>query len=112
MDSDSDTYAKDQWRQDELVITAAVFTSLSVLIVSTRTFIRAVLLRKFGADDATILVALFFCVGYLAEILIGRANNMGHTMMTISLDNMYNIIKVSLVFSALVMWKLLHVSCC
>ncbi len=90
----SDTYAKDQWRQNELVITTAVFTSLSVLIVATRTFVRAVLIRKFGLDDACILVAMFFSVCYLAEILVGRANNMGHTMDTLSLDNMLNIIKV------------------
>ena len=90
----SDTYEKDQWRQNELVITTAIFTSLSVLLVTTRTFVRAVLIRKFGLDDACILVALFFSVCYLAEILVGRANNMGHTMDTISLDNMLNIIKV------------------
>ena len=93
---DSDTYDKDQWRQNELIITASVFTTLSILIVSTRTFLRAVVIRKFGADDATMLVALFFAVGYFAELLLGKANNMGHAMSTLSLDNMYNIIKVSL----------------
>ncbi len=79
---DQATYDKDQWRQNELVITTAVFTSLSVLI------------RKFGLDDACILVALFFAVGYLAEIMVGRANHMGHTMDLLTLDNMLNIIKV------------------
>ncbi|KAK3376143.1 integral membrane protein [Lasiosphaeria ovina] len=96
MESNSDTYAADQRRQNDLVITTAVFTSLSVLIVTTRTFVRAVLIRRFGADDATILVALVFCIGYLAEVLLGRDNGIGHAMSTLSLDNMYNLIKITL----------------
>lgn len=93
MDS-SDTFAVDQRRQNELVITTAVFTTLSVIIVSTRTFVRSVLIRKFGPDDATILVALLFCVGYLVEVLLLRENGAGHAITTLSMDNMLNLIKV------------------
>ncbi|GAB1316548.1 hypothetical protein MFIFM68171_06758 [Madurella fahalii] len=93
---DPSTYAADQWRQDELVITASIFTGLSILIVATRSFVRAVLIRKFGADDATIVVALVFCICYLAEIVVGKQNGMGHAMSVLSMDNMLNIIKVTL----------------
>ncbi|KXX78406.1 hypothetical protein MMYC01_205889 [Madurella mycetomatis] len=98
---DDSTYAADQWRQDELVITASIFTSLSILIVTTRSFVRAVLIRKFGADDATIVVALLFCICYLAEIIIGKQNGIGHAMSELSLDNMLNQIKASLVTLAI-----------
>lgn len=96
MVSDSVEHAANQWRQDELVITTSVFTSLSILVVAARVFVRAVLIRKFGADDATISVALLFCIAYLVEILLGKANGIGHAMSELSLDNMLNLLKASL----------------
>ncbi|KAK0620834.1 integral membrane protein [Immersiella caudata] len=93
---ESEIYAIDQRRQDELVNTTIIFTTLSVLIVLVRTYLRAVVIRKFGYDDATILVALFFCVAYLVEILLTKNNGIGHAITTLSLDNMLNLIKITL----------------
>ncbi|KAK4455337.1 hypothetical protein QBC34DRAFT_67050 [Podospora aff. communis PSN243] len=96
MDAASDTWDVDQRRQNELVTTTAVFTTISIIIVGVRTFLRAVVIRKFGADDATILVALVFCVAYLAQILLAKENGIGHAITTLSLDNMLNLIKITL----------------
>ncbi|KAK0671586.1 hypothetical protein QBC41DRAFT_55166 [Cercophora samala] len=96
MDQDEEAYWIDQRRQDELVIITVVFTSLSILVVGTRTFVRAVMMRKFGADDWTMLGALFFSCGYLVEIIIMKYNGVGHAITTLTLDNMLILIKVTL----------------
>jgi hypothetical protein len=36
----------------------------------------------------------FFSLGYLAELLIGKANGIGHAGSTLTLDNMLNLVKV------------------
>ncbi|KAK4664784.1 uncharacterized protein QC763_506330 [Podospora pseudopauciseta] len=96
MDQDEEAYRIDQRRQDELVIITVVFTSLSILVVGTRTFVRAVLMRKFGADDWTMLGALLFSCGYLVEIIIMKYNGVGHAITTLTVDNMLILIKVTL----------------
>lgn len=75
MDQDGETYRINQRRQNELVITAVVFTSLSILAVSTRTFLRAVMLRKFGADDWAMLGALVCCCQFHIPSLLAVAAN-------------------------------------
>ncbi|KAK4159847.1 hypothetical protein QBC43DRAFT_122000 [Cladorrhinum sp. PSN259] len=86
----------DQTRQDELVVTTCVFTSISVLVVALRMYVRGVLLRKLGSDDWTLLAALFFACGYCAEIILAKHENVGFAMTTLTLDNMTNIIKITL----------------
>ncbi|KAK4198276.1 hypothetical protein QBC40DRAFT_230231 [Triangularia verruculosa] len=96
MDQDEEAYRIDQRRQDELVIIAVVFTSLSILVVGTRTVVRAAMMRKFGADDWTMLGALLFSCAYLAEVIIMKYNGVGHAITTLSIDNMLILIKVTL----------------
>lgn len=66
----------------------------AVIVVGLRTFIRFVLIRNSGWDDYTILVALLFTIGYLAEIMLIKNESLGFPMGTLTLDNMTNILKV------------------
>ncbi|KAK4457644.1 hypothetical protein QBC42DRAFT_291380 [Cladorrhinum samala] len=96
MDETGDQHSINQRRQDGLVIVTVVFTSLSILAVSTRTFLRAFMLRKFGPDDWAMLGALLFSCGYFAEIIILKYNGAGHIMTSLTVNNMLNIIKTTL----------------
>lgn len=60
-----------------------------------RTFIRVILIRNSGWDDYTILGALLFNVGYLAEIIVGKHNHIGFPMGTLSPENMDALMKVN-----------------
>lgn len=88
--------ATDQERQDGLIITTGVLTTLSLLIVLTRSTVRIIILRKPGWDDYTILAAMFFMCGYFAELLICRDNGIGMPAMSLSLDQIQNFIKATL----------------
>jgi hypothetical protein len=48
-----------------------------VIIVSLRTYTRAIILRNVGKDDYAMLAALVFTLGYLATIFVLRENGMG-----------------------------------
>ena len=48
----------DQERQNGLVITSAVLTSVSLLVVITRSVVRIGLIRKGGWDDYLMIVAM------------------------------------------------------
>lgn len=61
-----------------------------------RSLIRFVIVRKPGYDEYTILVALFFTVGYMIEILILRANHVGFPASTLTTDNMLGILQTTL----------------
>ncbi|KZL65570.1 integral membrane protein [Colletotrichum incanum] len=88
--------ASDQERQNSLVITACFFTGISTIVVIARTFVRAVLIRKPGLDDYSMLVAIIFTMGYLAEIFVGKANHIGFPMKTLSFENMTNLLRTTL----------------
>ncbi|GKT63289.1 integral membrane protein [Colletotrichum tofieldiae] len=88
--------ASDQERQNSLIITACFFTGISTIVVIARTFVRAVLIRKPGLDDYSMLVAIIFTMGYLAEILVGKANHIGFPMKTLSFENMTNLLRNTL----------------
>ncbi|KAK4182848.1 hypothetical protein QBC35DRAFT_467775 [Podospora australis] len=86
----------DKTRQDELVITASVFTSISVMLVTLRMFVRGWIMNKLGSDDWTLLVALFFACGYFVEIILAKFEGLGFAMGTLTFDNMQNQIKITL----------------
>ncbi|POS71273.1 integral membrane protein [Diaporthe helianthi] len=86
----------DQQRQDSLVILSIILTTLSVFIVAARSLIRFVIIRKPGWDEYTILMALFFTIGYMVEILILRANHVGFPASTLTTDNMLHILQTTL----------------
>lgn len=48
----------DQERQNGLVITSAVLTALSFVVVTTRSVVRIALMRKGGWDDYLMIVAM------------------------------------------------------
>lgn len=61
-----------------------------------RSLIRFVIVRKPGYDEYTIIVALFFTIGYMIEILILRSNHVGFPASTLTMDNMLGILQTTL----------------
>ncbi|KXH39162.1 integral membrane protein [Colletotrichum nymphaeae SA-01] len=88
--------ASDQVRQNSLIITACFFTAISTMVVIARTFVRAVLIRKPGLDDYSMIIGMVFTLAYLAEIFVGKANHIGFPSKDLSLDNMTNLLKNTL----------------
>lgn len=66
-------------------------------MVGIRTVLRFCVIRNSGWDDYTILGALLFNIGYLAEIIVAKENRLGFRIGTLSLENMTNILKVRLI---------------
>ena len=65
----------DQERQNGLVITTAVLTSLSFIVVTTRSVVRIVLMRKGGWDDYLMIVAMVS--GFATELDWGLCADFG-----------------------------------
>lgn len=111
----------DQQRQDSLIVLSIVLTTLSskanpqvshvirrwqslrmltfrvpAFIVAVRSLIRFVIVRKPGYDEYTIIVALFFTIGYMIELLILRGNHVGFPASTLTIDNMLGILQTTL----------------
>ncbi|KKY39304.1 putative integral membrane protein [Diaporthe ampelina] len=86
----------DQQRQDSLVVLSIVLTTLSTFVVAVRSLVRFVIVRKPGYDEYTIIVALFFTIGYMIEILIARADHVGFPASTLTVDNMLGILQTTL----------------
>ncbi|KAH6686655.1 integral membrane protein [Plectosphaerella plurivora] len=86
----------DQERQNTLIAVTIALTTISLIVVGLRVFARAWLIRKAGWDDWLICLAVACSVGYMVEILLGRDNNMGFPMVTLSMENMVNLMKLTL----------------
>ncbi|KAK2599699.1 hypothetical protein N8I77_011431 [Diaporthe amygdali] len=86
----------DQQRQDSLVILSIVLTTLSTVVVAIRSLIRFVIIRKPSYDEYTIIVALFFTIGYMIEIMFLRENHVGFPASTLTMDNMLEILQTTL----------------
>lgn len=69
---------------------------VSAFIVAVRSLIRFVIVRKPGYDEYTIIVALFFTIGYMIELLILRGNHVGFPASTLTMDNMLGILQTTL----------------
>lgn len=69
---------------------------VSAFVVAVRSLIRFVIVRKPGYDEYTIIVALFFTIGYMIEILILRADHVGFPASTLTVDNMLGILQTTL----------------
>ncbi|ROW03068.1 hypothetical protein VMCG_05745 [Cytospora schulzeri] len=85
-----------QQTQDSLVVLSIVFTALSTIAVLSRTLIRVLLIRSPSYDDYSILVALIFTIGYMGEILVGKANHVGFPASMLTVENMVNLLKDAL----------------
>ncbi|KAL1845173.1 hypothetical protein VTK73DRAFT_992 [Phialemonium thermophilum] len=90
----------DQSRQNGLVITSSVLVAISILVVAARLAIRVCWIRNSGWDDYSIVAALLFDVGYLAEILVAKANRVGFPMATLTPQQRTNFLKDTLAIEA------------
>ncbi|TDZ67526.1 hypothetical protein CTRI78_v002834 [Colletotrichum trifolii] len=88
--------ASDHERQNSLVITTSIFTLLATIVVLARTFVRAILIRKPGFDDSTMIIAMLFSIAYLVEVFVGKANHIGFPSATLSNENMISLLKNTL----------------
>lgn len=79
-------------KPEQRILTSRVLA----FVVAVRSLIRFVIVRKPGLDEYTILVALFFTVGYMIEILILRANHVGFPASTLTKDNMLGLLQTTL----------------
>ncbi|KAK3325943.1 hypothetical protein B0H66DRAFT_143991 [Apodospora peruviana] len=86
----------DQHRQNELIATAVVMTTLAAIVVTLRLISRFILIRNPGPDDYFIAVAMLFTIGYLIDIFILRNNHVGFPMTMLTPQNMINFIKATL----------------
>ncbi|KAK0720169.1 integral membrane protein [Lasiosphaeris hirsuta] len=87
---------EDRRRQDGLIITSVVMTTMAGLFVIFRCISRFILIRNPGPDDYFMLAALLLTVGYVVEIFILKANHLGFPMTMLTPDNMVTFIKVTL----------------
>ncbi|KEY73883.1 hypothetical protein S7711_06093 [Stachybotrys chartarum IBT 7711] len=90
----------DQARQNGLMATAITLTIASIVVVTLRVFARIWLIKKPGYDDWLICVALACVITYMVEILVGCKYGMGFPMDTLSLENMVNLMKITLAIQA------------
>lgn len=88
-------------RQDELLITSVVLVVLSGLIVVMRCLSRFILIRNPGSDDFLMIGALVLTIAYLVNLFIGKSYHFGFPMQMLSLDDMVNIMKGTLVIECL-----------
>ncbi|KAF2875229.1 hypothetical protein BDV95DRAFT_456886, partial [Massariosphaeria phaeospora] len=86
----------EQAQQDLCTGVSTALTIVSVILVGLRTYSRTVIVRSFGLDDAAMLVALLFAVGYLITIYVLRANGMGFSGTVLTLGQMVNSLKTTL----------------
>ncbi|KAF1967732.1 hypothetical protein BU23DRAFT_515751 [Bimuria novae-zelandiae CBS 107.79] len=69
---------------------------LLVVIVVLRTYVRARVVRNFGKDDACMIGALIFTLGYMVAIWIARNNGMGYSGKVLQLYQMRNLVQLTL----------------
>ncbi|KAI0126043.1 integral membrane protein [Xylariales sp. AK1849] len=83
----------DQARQDGLIVTSAILTSLSTTLILLRCAVRFGVIRKPGWDDVMIIAGTLFTIGYLIILLVMRSNKIGFPMTTLTRDNMISLLK-------------------
>ncbi|KAK4113422.1 hypothetical protein N656DRAFT_616998 [Canariomyces notabilis] len=86
----------DKKRQDELIITSVVMTAMAALFVLGRCISRFILIHNPGPDDYLMICSLLLTVGYVVNLFLLRANNIGFPMSTFTPDNMVNFMKITL----------------
>ncbi|KAK3328240.1 hypothetical protein B0T19DRAFT_185595 [Cercophora scortea] len=96
MDTDWRDDWQDQQRQNGLIITSVIMTTLATIFVVLRCISRFVIIKNPGLDDYFIAGALVFTIGYLIDIFILRNNHLGFPMTMLTPDNMTNFIKTTL----------------
>ncbi|KAJ4355717.1 uncharacterized protein N0V89_003737 [Didymosphaeria variabile] len=74
---------------------------MSFLIVGLRTYVRSRTIRNFGKDDALMIVAFVFTLGYLICIWVLRDNGMGYSGKVLDLDQMRTLIQTTLAIQIL-----------
>ncbi|KAF2448177.1 hypothetical protein P171DRAFT_428288 [Karstenula rhodostoma CBS 690.94] len=93
--------AKGQAQQDACTAVATAFTITSFLVVALRTYVRSRIVRNFGKDDAFMIVAFVFTLGYLVCIWIGSDNGMGYSGKVLELYQMRTLVQATLAIQIL-----------
>ncbi|KUI53466.1 hypothetical protein VP1G_00890 [Cytospora mali] len=85
-----------QERQNSLVVLSIVLTTIATFTVLVRFIIRFFMIHCPSYDDYAILVAVVFSIGYMVEILVAKENHIGFPASSLTLDNMFNLLKDAL----------------
>ncbi|KAJ4294047.1 Mitochondrial beta-keto-acyl synthase [Kalmusia sp. IMI 367209] len=85
-----------QAQQDACTAVATSFTIVSFLIVALRTYVRTRMIHNFGRDDAFMIAALVFTIGYLIAIWVMADNGMGYSGKVLQLYQMKTLIQTTL----------------
>ncbi|KAK3685176.1 hypothetical protein B0T22DRAFT_482166 [Podospora appendiculata] len=96
MDTDWKADWQDQQRQNGLIVTSVIMTTMATIFVVLRCISRFVIIKNPGLDDYFIIGALVFTIGYLIDIFVLRNNHLGFPMTMLTPDNMINFIKTTL----------------
>lgn len=70
--------------------------SCTAFVVLLRTLVRSLIIRRPSYDDYLMLLALVFTIGYMVEILIGRANHVGFPASLLTVENKVKLLKDAL----------------
>ncbi|KAK0619013.1 hypothetical protein B0T14DRAFT_198870 [Immersiella caudata] len=87
---------EDKRRQDGLLITSVVMTTMAAIFVILRCISRFILIRTPGPDDYFILGAMALTIGYLVNLFILKQNHLGFPITMLAPENMTSFIKVTL----------------
>lgn len=85
----------DQDRQDGLVVSTIVLTTLSCLVVLVRSVIRFFIIRNPGWDDGAMIAALLLAIGYMIAILVARSAHIGFPAGTLSFHDMTTLLQAT-----------------
>ncbi|KAJ5289230.1 hypothetical protein N7478_002260 [Penicillium angulare] len=64
---------------DSIIITTAIFLNISLVAVSLRCFVRLKIVKAFGYDDALMVAAIIFNIGFATCGIVGAVYGMGKT---------------------------------
>ncbi|KAF9737711.1 integral membrane protein [Paraphaeosphaeria minitans] len=90
-----------QAQPDTCTGVATAFTITSFLVVALRTYARSRILRNFGKDDAFMIGAFIFTLGYLVCIWVMRDNGMGYSGKVLILNQRTTLIQTTLAIQIL-----------
>ncbi|KAF2488845.1 hypothetical protein BU16DRAFT_519776 [Lophium mytilinum] len=88
--------ATEQSRQNTVTVVTVVMTFFGFTFVALRIVTRQFIVRNVGADDWMSVAGLVLILAYMAEILALRPNGMGYSGATLELDQMINLMKLTL----------------
>ncbi|KAI1458872.1 hypothetical protein F4805DRAFT_473859 [Annulohypoxylon moriforme] len=79
-----------------LIVISTVLTSLSVILIVIRIWVRFFALKKASLDDYMAIAALIFTIGYVIILYIDRVNGLGYPKEILSVEDMRTQLKLAL----------------